>query len=170
MYGDVQRQRSEIRYGFVQADLNPVEGQFCQPFLLIGRQRGEGAFQQMQSRLMSGVYPVLQLTTQAAGAGKIPVFGGSRQVDGNCLRALILGNRPLDGFLQAGNFRLALRAENGEFGGQGKVTGRYDVSLDALKALQDALLTFWEEAGLDGVPQSCNQLLETDIRRLEGVN
>ncbi len=53
---------------------------------------------------------------------------------------------------------------------KGKVTGRYDVSLDALKALQDALLTFWEEAGLDGVPQSCNQLLETDIRRLEGVN
>ncbi len=53
---------------------------------------------------------------------------------------------------------------------KGKVTGRYDVSLDALKTLQDALLTFWEEAGLDGVPQSCNQLLEADIRRLEGVN
>ncbi|MGN5593841.1 AAA family ATPase [Stutzerimonas nitrititolerans] len=53
---------------------------------------------------------------------------------------------------------------------KGKVTGRYDVSLDALKNLQDALLTFWEEAGLDGVPQSCNQLLEADIRRLEGVN
>lgn len=53
---------------------------------------------------------------------------------------------------------------------KGKVTGRYDVSLDSLKTLQDALLTFWEEAGLDGVPQSCNQLLEADIRRLEGVN
>lgn len=53
---------------------------------------------------------------------------------------------------------------------KGKVTGRYDVSLDALKTLQDSLLTFWDEAGLDGVPQSCNQSLEADIRRLEGAS
>ena len=53
---------------------------------------------------------------------------------------------------------------------KGSVTGRYDVSLDALKTLQDALLTFWVDAGLDSDPQKCNQLLEADIRRLEGVN
>ncbi|MBF7728606.1 AAA family ATPase [Pseudomonas sp. N040] len=53
---------------------------------------------------------------------------------------------------------------------KGKVTGRYDVSLDALKTLQDALLSFWDASGLDGVPERCNQLLEVDIRRLEGVS
>lgn len=53
---------------------------------------------------------------------------------------------------------------------KGKVTGRYDVSLDALKNLQEGLLTFWDEAGLEGVPQSCVELLENDIRRLEGVS
>lgn len=53
---------------------------------------------------------------------------------------------------------------------KGKVTGRYDVSLDALKSLQGALETFWIEAALDGEPQKSNQLLEADIRRLEGAN
>lgn len=53
---------------------------------------------------------------------------------------------------------------------KGKVTGRYDVTLDALKSLQGALETFWIEAALDGEPQKCNQLLEADIRRLEGAN
>jgi hypothetical protein len=53
---------------------------------------------------------------------------------------------------------------------KGKVTGRYDVSLDALKALKDALETFWTDAGLHGEPQKCKQLLEADIRRLEGAN
>ncbi|MBL4835026.1 MAG: AAA family ATPase [Pseudomonas sp.] len=53
---------------------------------------------------------------------------------------------------------------------KGKVTGRYDVSLDALKALQDAVEAFWVEAGLDGEPVKCNQLLEADLRRLEGSN
>lgn len=53
---------------------------------------------------------------------------------------------------------------------KGKVTGRYDVTLDVLKSLQGALETFWIEAGLDGAPQKCNQLLEADIRRLEGAN
>lgn len=53
---------------------------------------------------------------------------------------------------------------------KGKVTGRYDVSLDALKSLQGALESFWIEAALDGEPQKCNQLLEADIRRLEGAN
>ncbi|MGM1051030.1 MAG: AAA family ATPase [Pseudomonadota bacterium] len=52
---------------------------------------------------------------------------------------------------------------------KGKVTGRYDVSLDALVALQNAVEAFWVEAGLDGEPQKCNQLLEADIRRLEGA-
>ncbi|MBX9756547.1 MAG: AAA family ATPase [Pseudomonadaceae bacterium] len=53
---------------------------------------------------------------------------------------------------------------------KGKVTGRYDVGLDALKTLQDTLLNFWVGAGLDGDPHKCNQLLEADIRRLEGVS
>lgn len=52
---------------------------------------------------------------------------------------------------------------------KGKVTGRYDVSLDALKAVQNALEAFWEGSGFDGEPQKCNQLLEADIRRLEDV-
>lgn len=53
---------------------------------------------------------------------------------------------------------------------KGKVTGRYDVSLDALKQLQSALETFWIDAGLDHEPAKCNLLLEADIRRLEGVS
>ncbi|MCY1295991.1 hypothetical protein D9M70_453570 [compost metagenome] len=57
---------------------------------------------------MSGIFPVLQLMPQAAGDGKIPLFGGSREVDRNGLRAVILGNRPFDRFLQGGNFRLTL--------------------------------------------------------------
>lgn len=53
---------------------------------------------------------------------------------------------------------------------KGKVTGRYDISLDALKTLQGALEDFWDQAGFDDQPQKCIQLLEADIRRLEGVN
>ena len=52
---------------------------------------------------------------------------------------------------------------------KGKITGRYDVSLDALKAVQAALESFWSDAGFDGDAASCNQLLEADIRRLEDV-
>jgi len=53
---------------------------------------------------------------------------------------------------------------------KGKVTGRYDVSLDALKAVQGAVEAFWIEAGLDGEPKNCNRLLEADIRRMEDVS
>lgn len=53
---------------------------------------------------------------------------------------------------------------------KGKVTSRYDVSLDSLKTLKNSVEEFWNEAGLDDEPRKCNELLDADIRRLEGIN
>ena len=53
---------------------------------------------------------------------------------------------------------------------KGKVTSRYDVSLDSLKILKNSVEEFWIEAGLDDEPRKCNELLDADIRRLEGIN
>lgn len=50
----------------------------------------------------------------------------------------------------------------------GKVTGRYDVVADKLRKLQEALENFWMNANLDGAPEKSIDLLERDIRRLEG--
>ncbi|MGV2750406.1 UNVERIFIED_CONTAM: hypothetical protein O1L25_18895 [Pseudomonas aeruginosa] len=50
----------------------------------------------------------------------------------------------------------------------GKVTGRYNVSVDAVRNLKGALETFWIEADLDGEPRKSFELLDADIRRLEG--
>lgn len=50
----------------------------------------------------------------------------------------------------------------------GKVTGRYNVGVDAVKGLKDALETFWIKADLDGEPRKSFELLDADIRRLEG--
>ncbi|PLP95291.1 AAA family ATPase [Pseudomonas sp. FFUP_PS_473] len=50
----------------------------------------------------------------------------------------------------------------------GKVTGRYNVGVEAVRNLKDALETFWVEADLDGDPRKSLDLLDADIRRLEG--
>lgn len=50
----------------------------------------------------------------------------------------------------------------------GKVTGRYDVVADDLRKLQSSLEAFWIEADLDGTPDKSIELLENDIRRMEG--
>ena len=50
----------------------------------------------------------------------------------------------------------------------GKVTGRYNVGVDAVRGLKDALETFWVVADLDGEPRKSLELLDADIRRLEG--
>jgi len=51
---------------------------------------------------------------------------------------------------------------------QGKVTGRYNVGVEAVRNLKDALEAFWVETNLDGEPQKSLELLDADIRRLEG--
>jgi hypothetical protein len=50
----------------------------------------------------------------------------------------------------------------------GKVTGRYNVGVDAVRGLKDSLETFWIKADLDGDPRKSVELLDADIRRLEG--
>ncbi|MGV8863183.1 MAG: AAA family ATPase [Pseudomonas sp.] len=50
----------------------------------------------------------------------------------------------------------------------GKVTGRYNVGVEAVKNLKGALETFWIEADLYGEPRKSVELLDADIRRLEG--
>lgn len=50
----------------------------------------------------------------------------------------------------------------------GKVTGRYDVTADHVRNLQDALEGFWTSANLSGAPEKCLDLLEADIKRKEG--
>lgn len=50
----------------------------------------------------------------------------------------------------------------------GKVTGRYNVGAEAVRNLKDALETFWVKADLDGDPRKSLELLDADIRRLEG--
>lgn len=52
----------------------------------------------------------------------------------------------------------------------GKVTGRYNIGTDAVRSLKDALETFWIKAGLDGEPGKSLELLDADVRRLEGRN
>ncbi|MEH8123732.1 AAA family ATPase [Aeromonas veronii] len=52
----------------------------------------------------------------------------------------------------------------------GKVTGRYNVGVDAVRSLKDALETFWIKADLDGEPVKSLEMLDADIRRLEGRN
>ena len=51
---------------------------------------------------------------------------------------------------------------------KGKVTGRYDVVADDLRKLQDLLENFWIDANLNGTPDKSIDLLESDIRRMEG--
>lgn len=51
---------------------------------------------------------------------------------------------------------------------QGKVTGRYNVGVEAVRNLKDALEAFWVETNLDGEPQKSLELLDADIRRLQG--
>ncbi|MEE4741438.1 AAA family ATPase [Pseudomonas alliivorans] len=51
---------------------------------------------------------------------------------------------------------------------QGKVTGRYNVGVEAVRNLRGALEDFWVEASLDGEPQKSIELLDADIRRLDG--
>ncbi|WP_349618178.1 AAA family ATPase [Azotobacter salinestris] len=50
----------------------------------------------------------------------------------------------------------------------GKVTGRYDVTADHVRNLQDSLESFWISAKLSGDPEKCLALLEADIKRKEG--
>lgn len=51
---------------------------------------------------------------------------------------------------------------------QGKVTGRYNVGVEAVRNLRGALEDFWVEAALDDEPQKSIELLDADIRRLDG--
>ncbi len=50
----------------------------------------------------------------------------------------------------------------------GKVTGRYNVSAETLRNLKGALEDFWISAGLAGDPRKSMELLDADIRRLDG--
>ncbi|PSL13084.1 hypothetical protein CLV44_11481 [Marinobacterium halophilum] len=50
---------------------------------------------------------------------------------------------------------------------QGKVTGRFDVTADAIRNLMDALGTFWDQSGLEGLPEKSLELMEKDIKRKE---
>ncbi|WP_312764458.1 AAA family ATPase [Stutzerimonas balearica] len=50
----------------------------------------------------------------------------------------------------------------------GKVTGRYNVSAETLRNLKGALEDFWISADLAGDPRKSMELLEADIRRLDG--
>lgn len=50
----------------------------------------------------------------------------------------------------------------------GKVTGRYNVSAETLRNLKGALEEFWISADLAGDPRKSMELLEADIRRLDG--
>jgi len=52
----------------------------------------------------------------------------------------------------------------------GKVTGRYNISAEAVRSLKDVLETFWIKAALDGEPRKSFDMLDADIRRLEGRN
>ncbi|CBJ80607.1 hypothetical protein XBJ2_2750001 [Xenorhabdus bovienii str. Jollieti] len=52
----------------------------------------------------------------------------------------------------------------------GKVTGRYNVSVDAVKALKGALESFWSREKLVGEPVKSLEFLNADIRRMEGRN
>ncbi|HDN9016117.1 TPA: AAA family ATPase [Aeromonas salmonicida] len=52
----------------------------------------------------------------------------------------------------------------------GKVTGRYNIGVDIVKQLKDILENFWINSNLDGDPCKSLDLLDADIRRLEGLN
>ena len=49
----------------------------------------------------------------------------------------------------------------------GKVTGRYDTTIEQLQNIESALETSWKELGLDGKPNYSLQLLRDDIQRKE---
>lgn len=51
---------------------------------------------------------------------------------------------------------------------QGKVTGRYDVSVNDIRELKDALESFWKSTSLSGDPVKSVEMLEADIKRKEG--
>ncbi|EIU1653495.1 AAA family ATPase [Pseudomonas aeruginosa] len=51
----------------------------------------------------------------------------------------------------------------------GKVTGRYNISAEKLRNLKGALEDFWISADLDGDPRKSMELLDADIRRLDGL-
>ena len=50
---------------------------------------------------------------------------------------------------------------------QGKVTGRFDVSPEAVRGLMASLEAFWSRSGLEGLPVASLELLEKDIKRKE---
>lgn len=50
---------------------------------------------------------------------------------------------------------------------KGKVTGRFDVSVELVRNLMVALEKFWEESKLEGLPEKSLELLEKDIKRRE---
>lgn len=52
----------------------------------------------------------------------------------------------------------------------GKVTGRYNIGLESVTRLKDALETFWLQADLNGDPVGSLALLDADIRRLSGAH
>ena len=49
----------------------------------------------------------------------------------------------------------------------GKVTGRYDTSIEQLQNIESALETSWKELGLQDKPTYSLQLLRDDIQRKE---
>ncbi len=51
----------------------------------------------------------------------------------------------------------------------GKVTGRYNVAVDAVRTLKDALENYWITCNLAGDPVNSLALLNGDIQRLEGL-
>ncbi|QEY11891.1 AAA family ATPase [Cellvibrio sp. KY-YJ-3] len=51
----------------------------------------------------------------------------------------------------------------------GKVTGRYNVAVDAVRTLKDTLENYWVTCNLKGDPVNSLALLNGDIQRLEGL-
>lgn len=49
----------------------------------------------------------------------------------------------------------------------GKVTGRYDVGVADLRAVEQALVDTWTAMSVDGDPEYCLRAIEMDIKRLE---
>jgi len=49
----------------------------------------------------------------------------------------------------------------------GKVVGRYDISTDQLKNVEDALLQVFQEIDKSSLPIRCVSALERDHKRLE---
>jgi hypothetical protein len=49
----------------------------------------------------------------------------------------------------------------------GKVTGRYDVKVEDLRAVEEALVATWSDMSGASDPERCLQAIEKDIKRLE---